>query len=103
MIFTLISLGTFTFGADSPWIEPMTLIAALAVATERIKLTTSVLVAGLRSPAVLAKSVATIECPCWASQVDIPRPTPLPAPVMRMVRAGFFIGRRYSAPAIRGA
>ena len=41
--------------------EPLTALAALAVATERVRLGTLVLSAGFRHPAILAKAAATID------------------------------------------
>ncbi len=58
-------------GYDSLWVgdslfarprhDPLTLIAALAVATERVNLGTAVLLPALRNPVVLAQQLATID------------------------------------------
>jgi probable F420-dependent oxidoreductase len=48
-------------GPDGHWLEPMTVLAALSTATERIRLGTSILIAALRRPVVLAKAVATLD------------------------------------------
>lgn len=42
-------------------LEPLTVVAASAAITERIRLGTSVLLAGLRHPTLLAKTVATLD------------------------------------------
>ena len=54
-------LGRFAFAPDSPWIDPLITLAAVAAVTERIQLVTSILIAAVRAPGVLAKEVATIE------------------------------------------
>ena len=57
-------------GIDSMWtidriaydnLEPLTILAAAAGATQRIRLGTSVLLPGIRQPALLAKTVATLD------------------------------------------
>lgn len=53
--------GDFPYPPDDPWVDPLTLLAAIAVATERVRLGTGVLVAPLRPAVVLAKQVATID------------------------------------------
>lgn len=53
--------GTQPTGPDGHWLEPMTTLAALAGVTSRIRLGTSILVAALRRPVVLAKTAATLD------------------------------------------
>ncbi|WP_396930394.1 TIGR03619 family F420-dependent LLM class oxidoreductase [Mycolicibacterium sp.] len=47
-------------GPDGAWLEPVTVLTAIAANTTRIRLGTSILLAALRRPAVLAKQVATL-------------------------------------------
>ena len=53
--------GTFPFPSDAPWLEPLTMLTAIATVTERIKLTTGILIVPLRPAALLAKMVATLD------------------------------------------
>jgi len=53
--------GPFMFEKGVPWIEPLTLLSAIAGATSDIRLVTGVLIAPLRPPALLAKIVATLD------------------------------------------
>lgn len=48
-------------GPDGHWLEPLTVLAALSSVTSRVRLATGILLAGLRRPAVLAKTAATID------------------------------------------
>lgn len=53
--------GTFPYGPDEPWPEPLTLLAAIAAVTERVRLGTGIVLAPLRPPALLAKTCATLD------------------------------------------
>ena len=53
--------GRFPFPNDEPWPEPIVTLAAMAGATQRIRLATAVLIAPLRSAPLLAKSLATLD------------------------------------------
>ncbi len=53
--------GEFPFAPEEPWPEPLTLLTAIATATSRIRLGTGILITPLRTPASLAKSVATLD------------------------------------------
>jgi len=46
-------------GPDGLWLEPLTVLAMAAVITTRVGLATTVLLASLRRPAILAKTAAT--------------------------------------------
>jgi probable F420-dependent oxidoreductase len=48
-------------GSDGHWLEPMTVLAAVSSVTSRVRLTTSVLLAALRRPVVLAKTASTLD------------------------------------------
>ena len=53
--------GAFPFPNDEPWPEPLLALSAIAGATRRIRLATAVLIAPLRPPLLLAKSIATLD------------------------------------------
>jgi probable F420-dependent oxidoreductase len=53
--------GEFAFAPEEPWAEPLTLLTAIATVTSRIRLGTGILITPLRTPASLAKTVATLD------------------------------------------
>jgi alkanesulfonate monooxygenase SsuD/methylene tetrahydromethanopterin reductase-like flavin-dependent oxidoreductase (luciferase family) len=53
--------GEFPFPPEAPWLEPLTVLTAMAAVTERIVLTTGILIVPLRPATLLAKIVATID------------------------------------------
>jgi probable F420-dependent oxidoreductase len=53
--------GTFPYPPQEPWLEPMVTLGAMAARTERLRLGCSVLVAGARPAALIAKSAATLD------------------------------------------
>jgi len=53
--------GSFPFEPDEPWLEPLTMLAAIATATSTIRLGTGILIAPLRGATLLAKTVATLD------------------------------------------
>ena len=53
--------GTFPYPGEEPWPEPMTLLAAIAAVTERVRLATGILISPLRPAVLLAKTAATLD------------------------------------------
>jgi probable F420-dependent oxidoreductase len=53
--------GEFAFDPSEPWADPLVLLTAIAAVTSRIRLGTGILITPLRTPASLAKTVATLD------------------------------------------
>lgn len=53
--------GDFHFTPDVPWLEPLSVIAAIAAVTQRVRMSTKILIAPLRPAPLLAKTLATID------------------------------------------
>lgn len=53
--------GPFPLPDHAPWLEPLTMLAAVAAVAERLRLGTGVLIGSVRPPVVLAKTVATLD------------------------------------------
>ncbi|WP_448624265.1 TIGR03619 family F420-dependent LLM class oxidoreductase [Geodermatophilus sp. URMC 64] len=53
--------GRFPGGPEAPWLEPLTVLAAMSGVTERVELGTAVLISPLRPAALLAKTAATLD------------------------------------------
>lgn len=53
--------GEFAFEPSEPWPDPLVLLTAIAAVTSRIRLGTGILISPLRTPASLAKTIATLD------------------------------------------
>src|SRR3954467_483932 len=48
-------------GPDGLWLEPLTVLTAMSSVTTRVRLATNILLASLRRPVVLAKTLSTLD------------------------------------------
>ena len=53
--------GKFPFAPEAPWLEPLTVLTAIAARTNTLELSTGILIVPLRPAALLAKTVATLD------------------------------------------